>query len=167
LWTLKGKKVAVLGLAFKNGTDDIRESPAIAVVKALVKEGCSVVAYDPAAMPRAFEELPSSVKFVRDPYEALPGADACLVLTEWEDFAGLDLARVKKLLRYPIVIDGRNLFKPVQMEAAGLNYYSIGRPDVVGERRTASRKLASLELEIKPAIDGIKLEDAVNEDRAA
>src|SRR5215813_214089 len=167
LWTLKGKRVAVLGLAFKNGTDDIRESPAIAVVKGLVKEGCSVTAYDPAAMPRAREELLGSVTFARDPYDALPGSDACLVLTEWEDFASLDLGRVKKLLRYPIVIDGRNLFKPAQMEAAGLNYYSIGRPDVVGERRAASRKLASLELEIKPAIDGIKLEDAVKEDHAA
>ncbi|HMF92380.1 MAG TPA: UDP-glucose/GDP-mannose dehydrogenase family protein [Candidatus Angelobacter sp.] len=167
LWTLKGKRVAVLGLAFKNGTDDIRESPAIAVVKGLVKEGCSVTAYDPAAMPRAREELLGSVTFARDPYDALPGADACLVLTEWEDFAALDLGRVKELLRYPIVIDGRNLFKPAQMEAAGLNYYSIGRPDVVGERRAASRKLASLELEIKPAIDGIKLEDAVKEDHAA
>ena len=167
LWTLKGKRVAALGLAFKNGTDDIRESPAIAVVKALVKEGCSVTAYDPAAMPRAIEELPRSVTFARDAYEALPGADACLILTEWEDFAALDLARVKRLLRYPIVIDGRNLFKPAQMEAAGLNYYSVGRPDVVGERRAPSRKLASLELEIKPAIDALKLEDAVNEDQAA
>jgi UDPglucose 6-dehydrogenase len=167
LWTLKGKRVAVLGLAFKNGTDDIRESPAIAVVNALVKEGCSVTAYDPAAMSRAAEELPSSVQFAHDPYLALPGADACLILTEWEDFAALDLARVKQLLRYPIVIDGRNLFKPAQMEAAGLNYYSVGRPDVVGERRTTSRKLASLELELKPAIDALNLEDAVNEDHAA
>jgi len=167
LWTLKGKRVAVLGLAFKNGTDDIRESPAIAVVNALVKEGCSVTAYDPAAMPRAAEELPGSVKFAQDAYDTLPGADACLILTEWEDFAALDLGRVKKLLRYPIVIDGRNLFKPTQMEAAGMNYYSVGRPDVVGERRAATRKLASLELEIKPAIDTLKLEDAVNEDQAA
>ena len=118
-------------------------------------------------MPRAAAELPSSVNFAQDAYEALPGADACLILTEWEDFAALDLARVKKLLRYPIVIDGRNLFKPAQMEAAGLNYYSVGRPDVVGERRTASRKLASLQLEIKPAIESLKLEDAVNEDHAA
>src|SRR5262249_41731392 len=150
LWTLKGKRVAVLGLAFKNGTDDIRESPAIAVVKSLVKEGCSVTAYDPAAMPRALEELHGSVTFARAPYDALPGADACLVLTEWEDFATLDLARVKTLLRYPIVIDGRNLFKPAQMEAAGLNYYSVGRPDVVGERCDATRMLAAL-------VDVIKL----------
>ncbi len=136
LWTLKGKKLGVLGLAFKNGTDDLRESPAVAIIKALLKEGCSVTAYDPAAMDRAVEEFGphSAVKFANGPYEALEGADACLVLTEWEDFAALDLARIKQLLHYPIVVDGRNLFKPAAMEAAGLNYYSVGRPDVVGER---------------------------------
>lgn len=136
LWTLKGKKLGVLGLAFKNGTDDLRESPAVAIIKALLKDGCSVTAYDPAAMDRAAEEFGpnSAVKFANGPYEALEGADACLVLTEWEDFAALDLARIKQLLHYPIVVDGRNLFKPAAMEAAGLNYYSVGRPDVVGER---------------------------------
>ncbi|HEX3586796.1 MAG TPA: UDP-glucose/GDP-mannose dehydrogenase family protein [Candidatus Angelobacter sp.] len=139
LWTLKGKKLAVLGLAFKNGTDDMRESPAVAIIKALLKEGCSITAYDPAAMGRAAEEFgPNSpVKFASGAYEALQGADACLVLTEWEDFAALDLGRVKQLLRYPIVVDGRNMFQPALMEAAGLNYYSVGRPDVVGERPVA------------------------------
>jgi UDPglucose 6-dehydrogenase len=136
LWTLKGKKLAVLGLAFKNGTDDLRESPAVAIIKALLKEGCSVTAYDPAAVARAEEEfgLNSVVKFAGGPYEALEGADACLILTEWEDFAALDLARIKMLLRYPIVVDGRNLFDPALMAMAGLNYYSVGRPDVVGDR---------------------------------
>jgi UDPglucose 6-dehydrogenase len=135
LWTLKGKKLAVLGLAFKNGTDDLRESPALSIIKSLLKEGCSITAYDPAAMDRANEEFgpADKVKFATGAYEALEGADACLVLTEWEDFAALDLGRIKTLLRYPIVIDGRNLFKPASMEAAGLNYYSVGRPDVVGE----------------------------------
>jgi UDPglucose 6-dehydrogenase len=161
LWTLKGKKLAVLGLAFKNGTDDIRESPAMAIVRSLLKEGCSITAYDPAAMAHAAEDLSSSVKFARDPYEAMQGADACLVLTEWEDFAALDLTRVKQLLRYPILLDGRNLFRPAQMEAAGLNYYSVGRADVVGERRSTPRKPSSTE-QIKTP-----LTDAVNEDRAA
>jgi UDPglucose 6-dehydrogenase len=141
LWTLKGKKLGVLGLAFKNGTDDIRESPAISIIKALLKEGCSVTAYDPAAMGRAAEEFEvDAVKFVQDPYEAIEGADACLILTEWEDFAALDVARMKKLLRYPIVVDGRNLFKPAVMAAHGINYYSVGRPDVVGERRSMPRQ---------------------------
>jgi len=141
LWTLKGKKLGVLGLAFKNGTDDLRESPAVEIIKALLKEGCSVTAFDPAAIKRAEDEFGSSrfIRFVSDPYEAMEGADACLILTEWEDFAALDLARVKKLLHYPIVVDGRNLFKPALMEAAGLNYYSVGRPDVVGGRAVAMK----------------------------
>ena len=174
LWTLKGKKLAVLGLAFKNGTDDIRESPAIAIVKSLLKEGCSIAAYDPAAMVRAQEdaELAGSVKFAGDPYDALHGADACLVLTEWEDFAALDLARVKTLLRYPIVVDGRNLFKPAQMEAAGINYYSVGRPDMVGERRAAVRERITAEIKIQASLTGASgeptpLADAINEDQAA
>jgi UDPglucose 6-dehydrogenase len=135
LWTLKGKKLAVLGLAFKNGTDDIRESPAIAIVKALLKEGCSVTAYDPAAMKRAADEFSDGcVRFAADAYDAIEGADACLILTEWDDFAALDLRRMKKLLRYPIVVDGRNLFRPTLMQAAGLDYYSVGRADVVSSR---------------------------------
>jgi UDPglucose 6-dehydrogenase len=139
LWTLKGKKLAVLGLAFKNGTDDIRESPAIAIIKSLLKEGCAITAYDPAAMARAADEFaPGKVKFAEDAYEAMTGADACLILTEWEDFAALDLVRVKALLRYPIVVDGRNLFRPAQMQAAGLNYYSVGRPDVTGHSHVTS-----------------------------
>lgn len=138
LWTLKGKKLAVLGLAFKNGTDDIRESPAVAIVKALLREGCSITAYDPAAMERAAAELShASLRFAPDAYDALDGADACLLLTEWEDFGALDLLRVRELLRYPIVVDGRNLFRLDEMEAAGLNYYSIGRPDVLGAQREA------------------------------
>jgi UDPglucose 6-dehydrogenase len=160
LWTLKGKKLAVLGLAFKNGTDDIRESPALAIVRSLLKEGCVITAYDPAAMAHAAEELSSTVKFAGDPYEAMQGADACLVLTEWEDFAALDLARVKQLLRYPILLDGRNLFRPAQMDAAGLNYYSVGRPDVVGERRTTLRKPSPTEPIKTPLRDSVKEDQA-------
>jgi UDPglucose 6-dehydrogenase len=141
LWTLKGKKLAVLGLAFKNGTDDIRESPAMAIVKSLLHEGCIISAFDPAAMERAAEELPEgALTFAADPYEALRGADACLLLTEWEDFSALDLPRMKVLLRYPIVVDGRNLFSPAKMRAAGLNYYSIGRPDVICGRKGIPEK---------------------------
>jgi UDPglucose 6-dehydrogenase len=146
LWTLKGKKLAVLGLAFKNGTDDIRESPAVSIVRTLLKEGCRITAYDPAAMNRASEKLAGEpISFARDAYEAVSGADACLVLTEWEDFAALDLNRMKKLLRYPVVIDGRNLFDPREMEAAGLDYYSVGRPDVVGLSRISILEMDSSE----------------------
>ncbi|HLK34078.1 MAG TPA: UDP-glucose/GDP-mannose dehydrogenase family protein [Terriglobales bacterium] len=128
LWTLKGKRLAVLGLAFKGGTDDVRESPAVALVELLIKEGSQVIAYDPAAMERAREILGERVIFAANAYEAINGADALLVLTDWEEFASLDLERVREQLRYPIVIDGRNLYKPERMAALGFFYYSVGRP---------------------------------------
>jgi UDPglucose 6-dehydrogenase len=127
LWTLRGKRLGVLGLAFKGGTDDIRESPAIQLVQQLLQEGCRLVAYDPAAMERAREVFPSGVQFAANPYEAAQGADALLILTEWDEFSSLDLARVKQALKYPIVIDGRNLFDPEAMAERGFTYYSVGR----------------------------------------
>jgi UDPglucose 6-dehydrogenase len=128
LWTLRGKRLGVLGLAFKGGTDDIRESPAILLVQGLLQEGCQIAAYDPAATARAREVLNSSTEFVSDPYEAARGADALLILTEWEEFSTLDLDRLHKLMKYPIVIDGRNLYDPDVMAARGFTYYSVGRP---------------------------------------
>lgn len=128
LWTLRGKKLAVLGLAFKGGTDDIRESPAVFLVQALLQEGSTVTAYDPAAMDRAREVLGSSIAFAPSPYDAVEGADALLILTEWEEFATLDLNRIRQALRYPIIIDGRNLYDSEVMAAHGFTYYSVGRP---------------------------------------
>jgi len=133
LWTLRGKRLGVLGLAFKGGTDDIRESPAILLVQSLVQEGCVVAAYDPAAMERAREVLRSNVEFVGSPYEAATGADALLILTEWEEFATLDLPQINSKLRYPIVIDGRNLYNPEMMAAHGFTYYSVGRAPALPE----------------------------------
>jgi UDPglucose 6-dehydrogenase len=127
LWTLRGKRLAVLGLAFKGGTDDIRESPALFLVQALLEEGSKVTAYDPAAMDRAREVVGASIQFANSAYEAARGADALLILTEWEEFANLDLHRVRQELRYPIVIDGRNLYQPELMAAQGFTYYSVGR----------------------------------------
>jgi UDPglucose 6-dehydrogenase len=131
LWTLKGKRVAVLGLAFKGGTDDIRESPAIALVDTLLSEGCEIRAYDPAAMARAEEALPRSPRlaFVQSPYEAAKDADALLILTDWEEFTTLDLGRISDALKRPIVIDGRNLYEPEEMARHGFMYVSIGRPE--------------------------------------
>jgi UDPglucose 6-dehydrogenase len=135
LWTLRGKKLAVLGLAFKGGTDDIRESPAISIVNSLLQEGSKVVAYDPAAMGRTRDVVGSKIEYATSPYEAAHDADALLILTEWEEFANLDLARIRQGLRYPIVIDGRNLYDSEVMAAHGFTYYSVGRaaahPDVV------------------------------------
>jgi UDPglucose 6-dehydrogenase len=127
LWTLRGKNLGVLGLAFKGGTDDIRESPAIFLVQALLHEGSRITAYDPAAMDRAQELIPSGITFVNSAYEAAHDADALLILTEWEEFANLDLNRLRGELRYPIVIDGRNLYDPEVMAAQGFTYYSVGR----------------------------------------
>lgn len=128
LWTLRGKKIGVLGLAFKGGTDDIRESPAILLIQSLLQEGCQICAYDPAAQERAKEALNSNVSFAESAYDAAHDADALLVLTEWEEFGALDLKRLRSELRYPIVIDGRNLYDPDVMAANGFTYYSVGRP---------------------------------------
>jgi len=128
LWTLRGKRLGVLGLAFKGGTDDIRESPAVLLVQTLLQDGCQISAYDPAANERAREVLNSSIEYAADAYEAASGADALLVLTEWEEFASLDLDRLHQQMKYPIVIDGRNLYDPATMAAHGFTYYSVGRP---------------------------------------
>jgi UDPglucose 6-dehydrogenase len=130
LWTLKDKRLAVLGLAFKDGTDDVRESPAIEIIQSLLAEGCHITAFDPAAMQRAKGILGVSIAYATDAYAAAEGADALLILTEWKEFAALDLARIRELLGYPIVLDGRNLYSPKQMAEAGLNYYSMGRPSI-------------------------------------
>jgi UDPglucose 6-dehydrogenase len=144
LWTLRGKKLGVLGLAFKGGTDDVRESPSIAIVEALLKEGAQVRVYDPAATAKAKVLIPKDgVLYARDPYEAAEGCDALLVLTEWKEFANLDLARVRSTLKYPIVVDGRNLYDPQEMADAGLLYYSIGR--AVGVPRAMSSAVHSRE----------------------
>jgi UDPglucose 6-dehydrogenase len=128
LRTIKGKRLAVLGLAFKDGTDDVRESPAIKVIEQLLEEKCQITAFDPAAMERAKQILGNKINYAADPYAAVDGADALLILTEWKEFASLDLARIKRLLRSPIVLDGRNVFSHTEMAEAGLAYQSVGRP---------------------------------------
>ncbi len=143
LWTLRGKRLGVLGLAFKGGTDDIRESPAILLVQSLLQEGCQIAAYDPAAEERAREVLNSNVEFVNSAYEAASGADALLILTEWEEFSALDLNRLHKQLKYPIVIDGRNLYDPEAMAAHGFTYYSVGRAAATPETQPAAASTPS------------------------
>ncbi|MFC6645037.1 UDP-glucose dehydrogenase family protein [Granulicella cerasi] len=130
LWTLRGKRLAVLGLAFKGETDDIRESPAIDLCEMLLGEGCQLVAYDPAAIERAKLELPPSAQMqYADSVEgAAKDADALLVLTDWAEFKSIDLEMLQRTLRYPIVIDGRNMFDPKTMSEAGFTYLSVGRP---------------------------------------
>jgi UDPglucose 6-dehydrogenase len=136
LWTLRGKRVGVLGLAFKGETDDIRESPAIDLVEMLLGEGCTIAAYDPAAMARTAAEVPPgpNLNYVADAYTAATDADALLVLTDWAEFAALDLSRLNTLMRYPIIVDGRNLFDPTVMHDEGFTYLSVGRPAVYPTR---------------------------------
>src|ERR1700688_2218255 len=145
LWTLRGKHLGVLGLAFKGGTDDIRESPALFLVQSLLQEGCKVTAYDPAAMERTQEAINSNLKYANSAYEAARGADALLILTEWEEFANLDLDRLNRELKYPIVIDGRNLYDPDVMAAHGFSYYSVGRPAALAEELPAGTRLKTRE----------------------
>ena len=140
LWTLRGKKLAVLGLAFKGETDDIRESPAIDLVEMLIGEGCTVAAYDPAAMKRAEQEMPvgPQLRYATDAFDAANDADAVLILTDWAEFAAIDLAKLYATLRYPIVIDGRNLYDPAVMLQHGFTYLSIGRPAAYPNRDARS-----------------------------
>ena len=138
LWTLRGKRLAVLGLSFKGETDDIRESPAMDLVELLLAEGSSIVAFDPAAMKRAEAEIPSSaqMRYATSVEDAAQDADALLILTDWDEFAHLDLDRLSKALRYPIVIDGRNLYDPQTMLAHGFTYMSIGRSAATPSRES-------------------------------
>ena len=144
LWNLRGKKLAVLGLAFKGGTDDCRDSPAIDLVKRLRAEGAEIVAYDPVAMKRAQALLPDdTVTFANSSYEACTGADALLILTEWPEFAELDWRRVQQLLRLPNVLDGKNLLDPIVVRAAGLRYYGVGTSSIALDLMQPAQSTAS------------------------
>jgi len=143
LWTLRGKRLAALGLAFKGDTDDIRDSPAIAVIQKLLEAGVSITAFDPAAMERAKEVLPpaENLRYAADIYEAAKDADAVLILTDWKEFAEMDLVRLNQAVHFPIVIDGRNLYKPQQMLDHGFTYVSVGRPASYQAQQGKPRKL--------------------------
>ena len=124
-----GKTVAVLGVTFKPNTDDVRESPSLVILPGLMERGATVRAFDPAGMAEA-RALLDGVVWCSDSYEAMAGADALVILTEWNEFRALDLERVRSQLRTPLVVDLRNIYEPAEMAAAGLRYVSIGRPAV-------------------------------------
>ena len=128
LGAVDGTTVAVLGLSFKPDTDDIRESPALPIVEGLSAGGATVRAYDPEAMP-ACRELYPDIVYCDDPYDAARDADALVILTEWNQFRALELKRLQKLLKQPLVIDLRNIYQPAQMADAGFRYISVGRPE--------------------------------------
>jgi UDPglucose 6-dehydrogenase len=125
--SVAGKTIALLGLTFKPNTDDMRESPSLAIVPALTAAGAAIRAHDPEGMAEA-KKLLGGIAYCAGPYEAMQGADALVIVTEWNAFRSLDLVRIKQLLRAPVVVDLRNIYNPREMAAAGFNYFSIGRP---------------------------------------
>ena len=125
---VKGKTIGILGLAFKPNTDDIRDSPAIDIIKILLDEGAAIRSYDPAAMEEARRELPEGVIYCNDAYETAEGCDALAILTEWNQFRMLDLKRVKELLKTPVLIDLRNIYEPEEAKRHGFTYTCVGRP---------------------------------------
>ncbi|MCX5687656.1 MAG: UDP-glucose/GDP-mannose dehydrogenase family protein [Candidatus Omnitrophica bacterium] len=126
LWIIKNKTIGVLGLAFKPNTDDMRFAPSIDIINSLVLSGARIKSYDPHAMEKAKSFL-KGVDFCKDPYETATGSDALLILTEWSEFKTMELKRIKKLLKNPLIIDGRNIFDPAKMRKLGFKYISIGR----------------------------------------
>jgi UDPglucose 6-dehydrogenase len=128
LWILRGKRIAVWGLAFKPNTDDIRFAPSIALIQSLLSEGAVVSAYDPEAMGKARAIVPG-IHYAADAYQAAERADAILLVTEWEEFGKMDWTRLKQTVQCPLVIDGRNMFKPAELVSHGFRYVSIGRGD--------------------------------------
>jgi UDPglucose 6-dehydrogenase len=132
LWVVRHKVVAVLGVAFKPDTDDIRGAPSLGVIPRLYDAGAILRVYDPAAVPKlkALHPPDDRLSYAESAIEAARGAHALVILTDWEEFRSLDLGRVRSLMRTPIIVDGRNLFEPAQMQAAGFEYYSLGRGEV-------------------------------------
>ncbi len=124
---LKGKRIAVWGLAFKPETDDMREAPSLVVIQKLIESGCQVTAYDPVAIPESRRRIGDAVRYAKDIYDAVVDADALLLVTEWKEFRMPSWAAIKKLMANPLVVDGRNIYDPKEMEEYGFEYHCIGR----------------------------------------
>ncbi|UVI27901.1 UDP-glucose 6-dehydrogenase TuaD [Paenibacillus spongiae] len=127
---LAGKQVAVLGLAFKPNTDDMRYAPSLSIIPELLKQGASVRAFDPIAVESARRELPHEVQYFKSVEQAVAGSDVCVILTEWKDVLDMDLDLIRQIMKHPIVIDGRNCFDLQTMQRSGFEYHSIGRASV-------------------------------------
>jgi UDPglucose 6-dehydrogenase len=126
LGDVKGKEIGLLGLTFKPNTDDLRDAPALDVAERLLAQGANVRAYDPVGMP-GVEKLNTNIKMAEDPYKLAEGCDALIVCTEWNEFKQLDMARIHGLMRMPVVVDGRNIYDPDEMDSIGFTYRGIGR----------------------------------------
>jgi UDPglucose 6-dehydrogenase len=124
---LSGKKIAIWGLAFKPNTDDIREAPALRLIKELTAAGATITAYDPEAMENVKREIKDKIAYAENQYDALTDADVLIIATEWSEFRTPDFSKIKSLLKNPVIFDGRNLFELHQMKELGFHYVSIGR----------------------------------------
>jgi UDPglucose 6-dehydrogenase len=127
---IKGNTFAVWGLSFKPNTDDVREAPAIALIEKLLENGAKIKAYDPAAMETTARILGNKIEYCETPYAALDKSLALIIVTEWNEFRTPDFVKIKKLLKTPVIFDGRNLYDLSKMEESGFTYYSIGRRTV-------------------------------------
>ena len=129
--SLKNKKITILGLTFKPNTDDMRDSPSLDLIPALLKEGAKLSLYDPEGMPEAkkiFKKYTKNISWFNDAYKSMKKSNALIILTEWNEFRALDISKVKKLLHRPIIIDFRNIYNPDELFKQGMEYYSVGRP---------------------------------------
>ncbi|MBU3911368.1 MAG: UDP-glucose 6-dehydrogenase, partial [Candidatus Omnitrophica bacterium] len=126
LWIVKGKTIGILGLSFKPQTDDMRSAPSIDIINDLKDSGAKIKAYDPKAIEKARPIL-KGVRFCKDMYEVARGSDCLAIVTEWQEFEVMDLKRVKKLMKNPLIVDGRNIFEPEKMKKLGFKYISMGR----------------------------------------
>jgi len=132
---LEGRRVAVLGLAFKAGTDDVREAPSLDVIQYLLGHGAELTAHDPCAIGKAAPVLPPHVRLTPDPYDCLSGADAVAIVTEWPEYVRLDWDRALPTMRQPVLVDGRNCLDPVAMARLGFDYHAVGRPSARSPRQ--------------------------------
>lgn len=130
---LAGKTFAVWGLSFKPNTDDVREAPAIRLIESLLESKAKIKAYDPAAMDSSRRILKDKIEYCKNPYEALENSDALVIVTEWNEFRTPDYQKIKKMLKKPVIFDGRNLYDLTKMEELGFTYYSIGRKTIISK----------------------------------
>ncbi|HEX9136544.1 MAG TPA: UDP binding domain-containing protein, partial [Nitrospirota bacterium] len=124
---LAGRTIAVWGLSFKPRTDDMREAPSVVIISNLLRAGAEVKAHDPVAMDQARKIFQTRIALMEDGYEALRGADALAVVTEWNEFRAPDFQKMKKLMKKPVIFDGRNIYNPAELKKEGFTYYGIGR----------------------------------------
>jgi UDPglucose 6-dehydrogenase len=159
LWVLRGRKIAVWGLAFKPNTDDVRFAPALDLLRLLIREGAEVKAYDPQATEKARAVLPG-VHYCANPYEAAQDAEAVLIVTEWEEFRQINWQRLRGMVDRPLIVDGRNMLEAKEITRHGFHYVSIGRPALTAERRSATAEDARASTNVEGAVQNVNLDGA-------